>query len=146
MWVCNLCFGYNLIFTRKIIHCGYNNDYLRTLQCYVHKVQLFWEGHKNLLNLPCLMVLTFNVKTMRQSAQIFVAFSEKLNFTYVCSKCKRIRNMLAWDWLYEWMIKQAAQAGFCMTSSPIITGFFYHSDNIFVKWSEETIENEYIFP
>ena len=65
---------------------------------------------------------------------------------YVRSKCKRIRNMLAWDWLYEWMIKQAAQAGFYMTSSPNITGFFCNSENRFVKWSEETIENEYTSP
>ena len=54
--------------------------------------------------------------------------------------------MLAWDWLYEWMIKQAAQAGFYMTSSPNITGFFYNSENRFVKWREETIENIYTFP
>ena len=54
--------------------------------------------------------------------------------------------MLAWDWLYEWMIKQAAQAGFYMTSSPNITGFFCNSENRFVKWSEETIENEYTSP
>ena len=37
------------------------------------KVQLFWEGHKNLHNFV-------NVKTMRKIAQIFEAFSEKLNF------------------------------------------------------------------
>ena len=54
--------------------------------------------------------------------------------------------MLAWDWLYEWMIQQAAQAGFYMTSSPNITGFFYNSENRFVKWREETIENIYTFP
>ena len=59
-------------------------------------------------------------------------------YLYVRNKCKRIRNMLAaWDWLYEWMIKQAAQAGFYMTSSPNITGFFYNSENRFVKWSQE---------
>ena len=45
------------------------------------KVQLFWEGHKNLRTLPhgfdiCLV----NIKTMRKIVQIFVAFSEKLNF------------------------------------------------------------------
>ena len=33
------------------------------------KVQLFWEGHKN-------------VKTIRQIAQTFVALSEKLNFNW----------------------------------------------------------------
>ena len=45
------------------------------------KVQLFWESHKDLRTLPhgfgiCLV----NVKTMRKIVQIFVAFSEKLNF------------------------------------------------------------------
>ena len=34
------------------------------------KVQLFWEGHKNLGDLP----------SMRKISQIFMAFSEKLNF------------------------------------------------------------------
>ena len=34
----------------------------------LHKVQFFWEGHKNLR------------KTMRTIGQIFVAFLEKLNF------------------------------------------------------------------
>ena len=40
-----------------------------------YKVQLFWEGYKNYL---------VNVKTIRRMgmAQIFVAFSEKLNFNY----------------------------------------------------------------
>ena len=42
------------------------------------KVQLFWEGHNNL---PCgFDIYLVNVKTVRQIAQIFVAFSEKLNF------------------------------------------------------------------
>ena len=45
------------------------------------KVQLFWEGHKNLRNLPrSLDIYLVNVQTMRKIAQIFVAFSEKLNF------------------------------------------------------------------
>ena len=43
------------------------------------KVQFFWEGYKNVRNLPdgfeiCLV----KVKTMRTIAQIFVAFSEKV--------------------------------------------------------------------
>ena len=47
------------------------------------KVQLFWEGHKNLLNLPHgLDVYKAIVKTLRKIAQIFVAFSEKLNFNW----------------------------------------------------------------
>ena len=45
------------------------------------KVQLFWEGYKNLRNLPQgFDIYLVNVKTMRKIAQIFVAFSEKLNF------------------------------------------------------------------
>ena len=46
------------------------------------KVQLFWEGHKQLHNLPYgFDIYLAIVKTVRQIAQIFVAFSEKLNFT-----------------------------------------------------------------
>ena len=46
------------------------------------KVQLFWEGHKNVRNRPYgFEIYLVNVKTMRTIAQIFVAFSEKLNFT-----------------------------------------------------------------
>ena len=45
------------------------------------KVQLFWEGHQNLRNRPDgFDIYLVNVKTMRQIAHIFVAFSEKLNF------------------------------------------------------------------
>ena len=45
-------------------------------------VQLFWEGHKNVRNCPYgFEIYLVNVKTMRAFAQLFVAFSEKLNFT-----------------------------------------------------------------
>ena len=45
------------------------------------KVQLFWEGHKNLRNLPHgFDVYQVNVKTMKNITQIFVPFSKKLNF------------------------------------------------------------------
>ena len=45
------------------------------------KVQLFWKGHKNLRDLPYgFDIYLVNVKTIRQIVQIFVAFSEKLNF------------------------------------------------------------------
>ena len=45
------------------------------------KVQLFWEGHKNVRNRPYdFEIYLVNVKTIRMIAQIFVAFSEKLNF------------------------------------------------------------------
>ena len=43
-------------------------------------VQLFWEGYKNLRNLPQgFEIYLVNVKTMRTIAQIFVAFLEKPN-------------------------------------------------------------------
>ena len=42
------------------------------------QIQLFWEGKKNLQHLP--HGFDVNVNTMRKIAQIFVAFSEKLNF------------------------------------------------------------------
>ena len=53
----------------------------------VCKVQLFWEGHKNLHNLPHgFDIYLVSVKTMRKIAQFFVAFSEKLNFRWVIIK------------------------------------------------------------
>ena len=46
------------------------------------KVQLFWEGHKNLNNLPHgFEIYLVNIKPLWTNAQIFVVFSEKLNFT-----------------------------------------------------------------
>ena len=50
------------------------------------KVQRFWESHKNVLNRPYgFEIYLVNVKTIRTIAQIFVAFSEKLNFIwFVC--------------------------------------------------------------
>ena len=46
------------------------------------KVQLFWEGLKNVRKRPYgFEIYLVNVKTMGTIAQIFVAFSEKLNFT-----------------------------------------------------------------
>ena len=56
--------------------------YMLKCNAQVCKVQLFWEGHKNLHNLPHgFEIYLVNVKTMRKIAQIFVTFSEKLNFT-----------------------------------------------------------------
>ena len=49
--------------------------------CTSGKVQLFWEGHKNLHNLPHgFDIYLVNLKTISKIAQIFVAFSEKLIF------------------------------------------------------------------
>ena len=45
------------------------------------KVQLFLEGHKNVRIRPYgFEIYLVNVKTMRMIVQIFVTFSEKLNF------------------------------------------------------------------
>ena len=45
------------------------------------KVHFFWEDHKKLRSLPQgFDIYLVNVKTMSKIAQIFVAFSEKLNF------------------------------------------------------------------
>ena len=61
------------------------NNWLGTWRSnWAFKVQLFLEGHKNLRNLPhalLIYLLIVNVQTMRKIVQIFVAFSEKLNFT-----------------------------------------------------------------
>ena len=48
-----------------------------------YKVQLFWEGHKNLDYHPYgFDIYLVNVKTIRRMAKIFVAFSQKLNFIH----------------------------------------------------------------
>ena len=55
--------------------------YLVQFAAVVCKVQLFWEGHKNVRNRPYgFEIYLVNVKPIRTIAQIFVAFSEKLNF------------------------------------------------------------------
>ena len=47
----------------------------------VVKVQLFWEGHKNVRNRPYgFEIYLVNVKIIETIGHIFVAFSEKLNF------------------------------------------------------------------
>ena len=47
------------------------------------KAQFFLEGHKSLRNLPHgFDIYLVNIKTMRKIVQIFIAFSEKLNFTW----------------------------------------------------------------
>ena len=53
------------------------------------KVHLFWEGRKNVRNLPYAFdIYLVNVKTIRQIAKLFVVFSEKLNFiNIVLKKC-----------------------------------------------------------
>ena len=59
------------------------------------KLQLFWEGHKNVRNRPYgFEIYLVNVKTMRKIAQIFVAFLEKLNFIILVKN--NIKNTSAW--------------------------------------------------
>ena len=63
------------------IYCDADNMAVLFLSVLV-KVQLFWEGHKKLCNLPYgFDIYLVNVKIIRQIVQIFVAFFEKLNFT-----------------------------------------------------------------
>ena len=58
-----------------------------TDQINLMKVQLFSEGHKNVRNRPYgFEIYLVNIKTIRKISQIFVGFSEKLNFNWVCSK------------------------------------------------------------
>ena len=66
-----------------------------------HKVQLFWEGHKNLCH-PSYGFDKYlgNVKTIRRMAQIVVPFSEKLHFkgnllTIVVKKLARLKMNLS---------------------------------------------------
>ena len=61
----------------------------------VGKVRLFWEGHKNVHNRTYgFEIYLVNVKTMRTIAQIFVAFSEKLDFnTPQIRAYKNMNNM-----------------------------------------------------
>ena len=49
------------------------------------KVQIFWEGHKNLSHLPLSIWHYFVASNYnRKMGQIFVAFSEYLNFMIFC--------------------------------------------------------------
>ena len=67
-------------------------EFLR-LWSYWCKVQIFRDGHKDLSNLPHgFNIYLVNVKTIRKIAQIFVAFSEKLNFPTF----KIWQNKIAW--------------------------------------------------
>ena len=66
-----------------------SNIFVRLLRKIV-KVQLFWEGHNNLRNLPYgFDNYLVNVKTIRQIVQTFVAFSEKLNFKITESEASK---------------------------------------------------------
>ena len=59
------------------------------------KVQLFWEGHKNLRNFPHdFDIYLVNVKTMRKIAQTLGAFSEKLTFKHISKVIKMFNKNL----------------------------------------------------
>ena len=51
---------------------------------FLPKVQLFREGHKTLCHPPYgFDIYLVNFKTIKRMTQIFVAFSEKLNFSRI---------------------------------------------------------------
>ena len=60
------------------------HHWLYCIHCFPHKVEILWEGHKIWKNLPPVltkqMFLLSSVKTSGRFFQIFVAFSEKLDF------------------------------------------------------------------
>ena len=67
------------------------------------KVELFWESHKNVLNRPYgFEIYLVNVKTMRMIAQIFVTFSEKLNFTGTLDANLSSMNELKCRYVQAW--------------------------------------------
>ena len=60
---------------------GKERKFVEKIVKQIGKVQIFWEGHKNVRNRSYgFEIYLVNVKTIRTIAQIFVAFSEKLNF------------------------------------------------------------------
>ena len=67
---------------KKILYSMWNMHIYKAYNfIWCFKVQFFWEGHKNVRNRPYgFEIYLVNVKTIRTIAQIFVAFSEKLNF------------------------------------------------------------------
>ena len=71
---------------KKEITLDLNHDiifYWSHYQLPEDKVQLFWEGHKNGRKRPYgFEIYLENNKTLRAIAQIFMAFSEKLNFIF----------------------------------------------------------------
>ena len=78
-----------------------NNKYVSD-NIHIGKVQLFWEGYKNLRHPPYgFDVYLINVKTIRRRAQFFVAFSERLNFTYL-ERCSSKHSCLfcIFGWIY----------------------------------------------
>ena len=72
-----------LQFKRNLWYVTWKQNKITIRNIIYDKVQLFWEDHKNLRTLDhgCDICLV-NVKTMRKIVQIFVAFSEKLNFIW----------------------------------------------------------------
>jgi hypothetical protein len=73
------------------------------------EVQLFSEGYKNVHNCPYgFEIYLVNVKIMRTIAHLFVAFSEKLNFTPFIER----RSPLVKSWISRGSGWQTMQARF----------------------------------
>ena len=66
-WICHILFAKNSTVGIAIIYI-------------IVKVNLFWEGRKNLHNLFYGLDI-YQVQPLREVSQIFAALSEKLNFT-----------------------------------------------------------------
>ena len=78
-------FGWKFIFWLFYKSCSWMSY---KMQLQLSKVKLFWEGHKNLHILPQgFDIYLVDVKTMKKIVEIFVAFSEKLNFKQNNVRC-----------------------------------------------------------
>ena len=91
------------------------------------KVQLFWEGHKNVHNRPDgFDIYLVNVKTIGTIVHIFVVFSEKLNFTENHKDNKRrletvgIQIIRCWLSQFSW----DSQQGSLRTTSILVRAFW----------------------
>ena len=83
-------------------------NYYEIGNTFIAKFSFFWVGHKNVYSLPYgFEIYLVNVKTMRTITQIFVAFSEKLNFTRpvaqsICNHYIYILVLKTWVGLWPW--------------------------------------------
>ena len=109
------------------------------------KVKLFWKGHKNVRNRPYgFEIYLVNVKTIRTIAQIFVAFSEKLNFTKFVFMIFFIHSLWHDCSFYENVGKHKLQ--FSITYKifhPIVLG--YYSLGHFLPWFKDNYAGGPIF-
>ena len=79
------------------------------------KVQLFWEDHKNVRNGSYgFEIYLVNVKTMRTIAEIFVAFSEKLNFkAKIFMEGNVLMPSTSWFLTGWWFVSGTTETLFC---------------------------------